>query len=81
MLFDNVYLPFLYIPNLCIHFFLLFRKKCIENKCISFYIYNKSRKNFMKSLEFVLNTIFLVLETFQTLLLNICKDGKPRPEE
>ena len=25
----------------------------------------------MKSLEFVLNTIFLVLDTFQTLLLNI----------
>ena len=25
----------------------------------------------MKSLQFVLNTIFLVLDTFQTLLLNI----------
>ena len=35
----------------------------------------------MKSLEFVLNTIFLVLDTFQTHLLNIYKDGKPRPEE
>ena len=42
-----------------------------KNKCISFYIYRKSRKNCMKSLEFVLNTIFLVLDTFQTLLLNI----------
>ena len=42
-----------------------------KNKCISFYIYSKSRKNCMKSLEFVLNTIFLVLDTFQTLLLNI----------
>ena len=52
-----------------------------KNKCISFYIYSKSRKNCMKSLEFVLNTTFLVLDTFQTLLLNIYKDGKPRPEE
>ena len=72
----HIYLTYVYK----IYFF-LFRKKCIQNKCISFYIYSKSRKNCMKSLEFVLNTIFLVLDTFQTLLLNIYKDGKPRPEE
>ena len=47
--FDNTYLPFLYIG-----------KKFIKNIFINFYVF----ENCMKSPEFVLNIIFFVFKTF-----------------